>query len=111
MKKPKLTLETGQALVEYVLILTLAFLGLVAILLLTQDAIANVWTDTFNSLIGQDVTPRPDALSESEFWDLVTAVASFTPESAGLKTNTPLPPTDAPTDVPTFTHTPETPTP
>lgn len=100
----------GQALIEYVLILVLAFVGLIAILAITTPAVGNVFSNTVYNLLGQTTTPQ-EPMSVSEFWDQVTAVASFTPETVDLITNTPLPDTVVPTDVPTFTPTPLTPSP
>ncbi len=102
--------QRGQAMIEYVLILVLAFIGLIAILLITAPAVGNVFSNTVYNLLGQTTTPQ-DPLSEADFWDVVTAVASYTPQSVSLVTNTPLPDTPVPTGVSSFTPTPITPTP
>lgn len=100
----------GQALIEYALILVLAFLGLIAVLAITTPAVGNVFSNTVYNLLGQTTTPQ-EPMSVSDFWDQVTAVASFTPDTVDLITNTPLPDTVVPTTVPTFTATPLTPSP
>ncbi len=102
----------GQALLEYVMILALAFIGLIAILTITGPAIGNVFSRTVYDLLGQTTTPQ-DPLEANEFWNLVTAVASYTPADVDLITNTPapqnnpgLPPTAAPNYTATHTFTP-----
>lgn len=100
----------GQALIEYALILVLAFIGLIAVLALTTPVVGNVFSYTVYNLLGQTTTPQ-EPLSVGEFWDQVTAVASFTPETVNLITNTPLPSTVVPSPVPSNTPTPMTPSP
>lgn len=109
----------GQALVEYVLILVLGVIGLIAILVILAPAVGNVFSNTVYNLLGQTTTPQ-EPLDPTEFWDIVTAVASYTPESPDLQTNTPLPATPLPTatntagpsPTPSNTSTPsDTPTP
>ncbi|KAB2862856.1 MAG: hypothetical protein F9K46_06535, partial [Anaerolineae bacterium] len=48
----------GQALLEYVMILALAFIGLIAILTITGPAIGNVFSRTVYDLLGQTTTPQ-----------------------------------------------------
>ncbi|MBI5931370.1 MAG: hypothetical protein HY862_18830 [Chloroflexi bacterium] len=101
----------GQALLEYVMILALAFIGLIAILTITGPAIGNVFSRTVYDLLGQTTTPQ-DPLDAGEFWNLVTAVASYTPANVDLITNTPAPqnnpgiPTNTPAMTATWTFTP-----
>lgn len=102
-------MQEGQALMEYALILVIAFLGLIAILAVTAPAIGNVWSNTVFNLLGQTTTPQ-EPLEEAEFWELVTAVASYTPETVNLITNTPPNPTDPPTVGPSPTNSPTIPT-
>lgn len=102
--------EGGQALIEYSLILVLAFIGLVAILTILAPAVGNVFSNTVYNLLGQTTTPQ-EPLDPTEFWDIVTAVASYTPSSPDLQTNTAIPPTPLPTSTwtagpPTETFTP-----
>ena len=78
----------GQALVEYILIVVLVVFAIVAILALTGPAVGNVFSNTVYNLLNQTTTPRP-TLSETEFWDYVTAVASYTPGPIVVNTNTP----------------------
>jgi hypothetical protein len=108
----KLQINRGQALIEYALILALAIIGLVAILMITAPVVGNVFSNTVYNLLGQTTTPQ-EPLSSNDFWNVVTAVASYTPADVDLVTNTPLPPTDEnadpPTDIPpvnTYTPTP-----
>ncbi len=104
----------GQALIEYVLILTLAFLGVLAILLLTAPAAGNVFSNTVYNLLGQTTTPQ-EPLNATQFWQQVTAVASYTPQTpVDVVTHTPLPLTGSPADsllkTPTPTMATDTPT-
>ena len=101
--------QKGQAVIEYSLILILGFLGLVAILLITAPAVGNVFSNTVYNLLGQTTTPQ-EPLDPDEFWDLVTSVASFTPESPALVTNTPRPNTAEPTATTEISPTPTLPT-
>jgi hypothetical protein len=102
--------QRGQALIEYVLILVLAFIGLIAILLITAPAVGNVFSNTVYNLLGQTTTPQ-EPLSAQDFWNMVTAVASYTPQAPRLITNTPPLPTPVPSNAPTNTATPITATP
>jgi|GEM_PF-1806046 len=80
--------ERGQALVEYILILTLVIMALAVVLSATGPAVGNVFSDAVAGLLGDNQTPE-DPMSEGEFWDLVDAVASYTPDSYDFFTNTP----------------------
>ena len=100
----------GQALVEYVLILTLVTLAIIAVLAITGPAVGNVFSNTVYNLLGGTIEPR-EPLEADEFWTQVAAVASFTPENPGLATNTPAPSTATPTVGPSLTSTPITPSP
>lgn len=105
----------GQALVEYVLIVILVSLAVVAILTATGPAIGNVFSNTIYNLLQQTSTPY-STLNATDFWNYVTAVASYTPVIPGVVTNTPsgatpLPsPTSSSTTGPSPTNT-NTPTP
>jgi hypothetical protein len=85
---------SGQALVEYVLILVLVIMAIAVIIALTGPAVGNVFSNTVANLLNLTLTPE-DPMTEGEFWDLVTAVASYTPDSFVLITNTPGPDGDA----------------
>lgn len=87
---PVPTLVAGQALVEYVIILALVIISLAGILALTGPAVGNVFEDQVLNLIGGEPEVRP-TLSSEELWRQVTAVASYTPESPKIATNTPRP--------------------
>ncbi|MBN2306037.1 MAG: hypothetical protein JXQ72_16260 [Anaerolineae bacterium] len=100
----------GQALVEYVLILTLVTLALLAVLAITGPAVGNVFSNQVYNLLGGTISPR-NTLAADDFWTQVAAVASYTPESPGLVTNTPAPSTNTPTPGPTLTPSPMTPSP
>lgn len=98
-------LQKGQALIEYALILALGVVGLVAILTITAPAVGNVFSNTVYNLLGQTTTPQ-EPLDPTEFWELVTSVASYTPESPPLTPNTPIPDTAEPSDTPIPSDTP-----
>ncbi|HLA42389.1 MAG TPA: thrombospondin type 3 repeat-containing protein, partial [Aggregatilineales bacterium] len=80
----------GQSAVEYALILTLIVMGIAVVISVSGPAIGNVFSNTVANLLNLTTTPE-DPLSEQEFWNLVTAVASFTPDTVALITNTPVP--------------------
>lgn len=97
-------IQKGQALIEYALILALAFFGLLAILTITAPAVGNVFSNTVYNLLGQTTTPQ-EPLNPTEFWDVVTSVASYTPDSPPLTPNTLPAPSAEPTDPPPPTDT------
>ncbi|MBN1201002.1 MAG: hypothetical protein JXJ20_04020 [Anaerolineae bacterium] len=103
-------LAGGQALIEYALILVLVVLAIVAVVTVTGPAVGNVFSNTVYNLLGGTIEPR-ETLAADAFWDQVTAVASYTPESPSLMTNTPAPPTATPTIGPSPTPSPVTPSP
>lgn len=78
----------GQALVEYALILALLVFALIFILSITGPAVGNVFSNVVANLLDLTVTPD-NPMSEAEFWSLVTAVASYTPDVNAVITNTP----------------------
>jgi len=100
----------GQALIEYVLIITLVTLAIIAVLAITGPAAGNVFSNVVYNLVGGTVEPR-HTLSADEFWNQVAAVASYTPSNPMLQTNTPAPVTNTPTTGPSSTPTPITPSP
>lgn len=99
----------GQALIEYALITALLVLAIIVALTATGPAVGNVFSNTVFNLIG---APAPSAtpLNPTEFWQLVTAVASYTPDTISLATNTLAPPTNTPTFGPSPTYSPTVPT-
>ncbi len=99
----------GQALVEYALITVLIVMSVMVAMLAAGPAIGNIFSNTVFNLLGAPA-PSSTPLNPTEFWELVTAVASYTPQSVILPTNTLAPPTNTPTVGPSPTHTPETPT-
>jgi pilus assembly protein Flp/PilA len=99
----------GQALIEYVLIIVLVTIAIIAVLAITGPAVGNVFSNTVYNLLGGTVEPR-NTLSADEFWEQVAAVASYTPESPSLMTNTPAPSTAVPTLKPTAEPTDAPPT-
>ena len=101
--------SSGQALIEYALITALLVIAIIVALTATGPAIGNVFSNTVFNLIGAPA-PSSTPLNPTEFWELVTAVASYTPSSIILPTNTLAPPTATPTVGPSPTNTPETPT-
>lgn len=104
----------GQALIEYALILVLVAMALLAALLATGPAIANVFSNTVCNLVGLE-NCNPDSLADrgggpESFWETVTAVALNPPKEEPIPTNRPFPTKPIPTDGPSPTPTPETPT-
>ncbi|MCC7207595.1 MAG: hypothetical protein IT323_09820, partial [Anaerolineae bacterium] len=79
----------GQALVEYALILALVVFAIVLILTLTGPAVGNVFSNTVFNLLNLTTTPRA-TMSDAEFWQMATSVASITPQSVDVRTNTPV---------------------
>ncbi len=100
----------GQAIIEYVLILALVTIALIAVLTITGPAVGNVFSNAVYNLLGGTIEPR-DTLSADQFWEQVAAVASYTPENPRLTTNTPAPETATPTTGPSPTPTDVTPSP
>lgn len=104
---------TGQAMIEYALILVLLAVAFGVALAATGPAIGNVFSNTVFQLLQQ--TPEGEGLEvvgPVEFWRTVTAVAQ-TPESARerpIPSRTPAPPTSTPTMGPSPTPTPTIPT-
>ncbi len=104
---------TGQAMIEYALILVLLGVAFGVALAATGPAIGNVFSNTVFQLLRQ--TPEGEGLEvlgPVEFWRTVTAVA-MTPDSERefeLPTRTPAPPTSTPTLGPSPTPTPTIPT-
>ncbi|MBZ0284993.1 MAG: hypothetical protein K8L97_29930 [Anaerolineae bacterium] len=104
---------SGQALLEYALILILVVIALAAALIATGPALGNVFSNTVYNLIG--ITGEPQDLSvaggATAFWQTVTAVALNPPEDRGFPPNPPPLPTNSPTPGPSPTPTPITPSP
>jgi len=109
LTRPATSRARGQALVEYALITALLVIAIMVALAATGPAIGNVFSNTVFNLIGASA-PSVTPLNPTQFWELVTAVASYTPDSMIVPTNTSAPPTHTPTVGPSPTHTPETPT-
>ncbi|NDJ78060.1 MAG: hypothetical protein GYB65_17565 [Chloroflexi bacterium] len=101
---------SGQALIEYVLIVTLITIAIIAVLAITGPAVGNVFSNAVYNLLEGTVEPR-EPLEADEFWTQVAAVASYTPENPSLITNTPAPHTSTPTVGPSPTPSPVTPSP
>lgn len=110
----------GQSLVEYALIVVLvvAAIALAFALVPLENAISNVFDEAIAGVLNLTVTPR-STLNQTEFWRLVTEVASITPQTRIAATNTvpagaqpTFTPTRLPTNTPepTVTGTPPTPT-
>ena len=102
--------SAGQALVEYALILALVVMAVIAVLAITGPAVGNVFSNQVYNLLGGDVQPY-ETLAPNDFWTQVAAVASYTPESPSLTTNTPAPKTATPTIGPSYTPSPVSPSP
>ena len=99
----------GQALVEYALITALLVIAIMVALAATGPAVGNIFSNTVFNLIGGSA-PSITPLNPTQFWQLVTAVASYTPSSIILPTNTLAPATSSPTVGPSQTPTDELPT-
>lgn len=107
--------NSGQALIEYVLILVLVAIAFGFALAATGPVLGNVFSNSVRDLLRQtEVGYIPD---REEFWETVTYAFLNPPRERPQQTNTPAPPTSQPTAGPsptpssTFTATPETPTP
>jgi Flp pilus assembly pilin Flp len=94
--------QTGQALVEYALIVSLLVLALVAILSITGPAIADVFENVICNVAGQD--PCGDQIESIAtfgnpvgFWGTVTWVAQNPLTRPTFPTLAPIPPSPAPT--------------
>lgn len=96
--------ESGQALVEYALILALVVMAMAFALAATGPAIANIFSNVICTLTGQDPTTcqtrgrNPlDGGDPVSFWSTVTWVAT----ARQLETPFPTPPLQPPTAIPT----------
>lgn len=105
----------GQALVEYVLIITLVAFAFGVALAATGPVIGNVFSNSVRDLLRQtQVGEIPD---REEFWETVTYAFENPPREKPQITNTPALPTSqptagpSPTTVPSSTASPESPTP
>jgi hypothetical protein len=103
-------LETGQALVEYSLIVVLCILAFGFALAATGPAIGNVFSNTVYNLLGQENQTILSLPNNDDFWLTVTWVATQTPVERPLPQNTIAPPTASYTPGPSPTPTPVTPT-
>jgi|GEM_PF-1657146 len=98
----------GQALVEYVLIVVLVSLAVIAAIAATGPAIGNVFSNTVYNLLEETTVPYA-TINATEFWKYVTAVASYTPVVPTIAVNTPIGQTSTPTPPPTSTGSSPTP--
>lgn len=96
-KKTARIRQSGQALVEYALIVTLVIISFALALAATGPAIGNVFSNTIYNLVGADPYSLADLPGVEDFWLTVTWVAEQTPESRSLATRTIPPPTQTPT--------------
>lgn len=98
----------GQALVEYALILVLVGIAFGFALAATGPVIGNVFSNTVYNLLGQ--TPEAREIARpGDFWLTVTWVAGAPLEERALPTRTDAPPSSTPTDGPSPTASPVTP--
>lgn len=95
-QRPVGTLAQGQALIEYALILALLVVSLAGVLAITGPAVGGVFSRQVLNLLGGDPDDVRTPLPNEAFWTQVAAVASYTPQSAKVQTNTPRPTTLAP---------------
>ncbi|MCA0453329.1 MAG: hypothetical protein LCI00_05075 [Chloroflexi bacterium] len=110
-KPPRNSGERGQALIEYALILVLVVMAMVAAVAATGPALGNVFSNTVFNLIGINTTPQNIYAmgGPTAFWQTVTAVALNPPDARVFPTAQILP-TLTPTNGPSPTATPITPT-
>jgi len=103
--------ESGQAALEYALIIMLVVFAFWIAIQATGPAIGTMFRNTVTNLLGMDPelagTPLPDEIA---FWQTVTWVATQTPQEIPLPTRTRAFPTQTPTDGPSPTPTPTVPT-
>src|SRR5690349_21666769 len=97
MRKIKFRLskpQSGQALVEYTLIVVLVILAFWVALAATGPAIGNVFSNTVCNLVqGQNCsTPIRSIPDVNAFWATVTWAAQQTPQESPFPTNPPVPP-------------------
>lgn len=106
--------KSGQALVEYALILVLVAVLFGVTLAATGPAIGNIFSNTVFNLLGQD--PRDVEIlaqgrgNRDAFWATVQWIENNPPQEAPIPDNPPIPPPPGPTPGPSPTSTPETPT-
>ena len=108
---PQKPAQTGQALVEYALILVLVVMALVAAVAATGPALGNVFSNTVFNLVGITGTPQ-DLYARggpTAFWMTVTYVAAHPPAARSFPTSPPKPPTATFTAGPSPTPSPVTP--
>lgn len=109
--------SSGQALIEYALILALIALALAAIMATTSRAVGNVFSNTVYNLVGQDpdeILPLEQAGGADYFWQTVTWVARNPIEEEPFPTREQVPttnPTPGPSPTPRPTRPTDTPSP
>jgi hypothetical protein len=109
------TINSGQALTEYALILALFAVLFGVALALTRPAIADVFSFAVYNLLGQR---HPDEIEDltlgrghdAAFWATVQWISENPPVEAPIPPNPAIPPRPRPTEGPTPTPSPETPT-
>ncbi len=100
---------SGQALIEYALILVLVGIAFGFALAATGPAIGNVFSNIVYNLLGQTPDVR-EVNRPGDFWLTVTWVADNPVQERPLPTRTSAPPSSTPTPGPSPTITPVTPT-
>lgn len=115
MQKIKLRLgkpQSGQALVEYTLIVVLVIMAFWVTLAATGPAIGNVFSNTVCNLVQQQncATPPRGIPDVAAFWATVTWAAQQTPQESPFPTNPPIPPPATATAGPSPTPSPTIPT-
>ncbi|MBZ0291005.1 MAG: hypothetical protein K8L99_00410, partial [Anaerolineae bacterium] len=106
--------QSGQALIEYALILVLVAILFGVTLAATGPAIGNVFSNTVFNLLGQDPSAVVDLTTgrgdSDAFWATVEWVANNPPVDAAVPTRPKLPPPPSSTPGPSPTASPITPT-
>lgn len=108
-------LRSGQALVEYALILVMVAILFGVTLAATGPAIGNVFSNVVYNIIGgqpEDVERLAEGRGRNDaFWATVEWLATNPPQEQAIALNTPLPPPATATEGPSPTPTPITPSP
>lgn len=102
--------QSGQAALEYALIIVLVVFAFWIAIQATGPAIGTMFRNTVTNLLGMDPELVADLPDEDGFWQTVTWVATQTPAEVPLPTRTKAPPTQTPTDGPSPTPSPTVPT-
>src|SRR5437868_3332605 len=82
--------KRAQAMVEYAIIAAFVVLAIVGVLTLFGPAIGNIFSNTVVNVLDMTPTPYP-TIGYTQYNTYLTAIASYTPATFAVITNTPLP--------------------